>query len=62
MVRAPGRYRAETQSAINQSFPHPDCCRGIIFGNESDNALEIIKGCVRDQDFVIHEATDPFTS
>ena len=62
MVRASGRYRAQTQSAIDQSFAHPDCRRGIIFSNESDNALEIIKGGVRDQDFVIHEATEPFTS
>lgn len=62
MVRASGGHLFETQCTINQSFANPHCSRGIILSNERDNALEIIKSSVRDQDFVIHDATEPFTS
>ena len=62
MVRASGGHLSETQCTINQPFANPDSSRGIILSNERDNALEIIKSRIRDQDFVIHDATEAFTS
>ena len=62
MVRASVRQRSETEGSFDQAFAYPDCSYGIILGNKGDDTLEIIKGCLRDQDLEIHEATEPFKS
>ena len=62
MIRASGRQRPKTEGSFDQTFAHTDCNYGIIFGDEGNNTLEILKGRLRDQDLEIHEATEPFKS
>ena len=62
MVRASGWHCAKTDRSFDQSFANTNCSNGVILGNKCDNTLEIIKGRISDQDFVIHEVTEPFKS
>jgi hypothetical protein len=62
MIRASGRHHAQAQCTLDQSLadPYSGCC--IILGNEGDDILEVVKGTVRNQDLVFHEATEPWSS
>jgi len=44
MIRASGRQPPKTEGSFDQTFAHTDCNYGIIFGDEGNNTLEIIKG------------------
>lgn len=62
MERASVWHRAETERTIKQALSNPNRRHSVILRDKSHDTFEILKGRVRDQDFVIHEATEPFRS